>query len=607
MSRLCSLLLPLLAGWILLAAPRAHAENGTLLVGPAEVDGTTGELALIAGATKADGSPAKLGDAQLLLDEQRMSDAIGEARISFYAADHPKWVPPIAVGMVYLWAQGGPDGVMDGIEALCKHLPARASVYPTPYGQGYRPVITRISAARAAAGDLADYAPLQGDQYKLLDAIRFNVSKLLEDDAPLRYLVIVTDGRDLQNERAAFAALGDELRRKHLHVFVVSVRPPVDSVQANANLGELSNAARAVRLAADRGTDLPPLTESVADAIGGLVRLRFPLPWSARTFGGTKKVSLAASVDGVSLSAKGGDVTLPGSGGSLILIVLGGLAGVAVLGGIGFVVWRKSSGGGRLQELYDELHDLVRLGTPAEQAVVELSQRFPDDVGALLDLDPQKLNPAHYRFLRTRAGQARLKEIQALLTEDEGRPAVDDEMAAILADAVKQGAAAEDVAQSLRARLPDTHWGAFSRVSGNQVKASLRDMSRQHAELGSAQAAQFASQVQVALRRRDGSGLAVAWLVRAGGPGRRGETLRLPSPSAILGNAVTCQPRLTDDPMIADEHAEIQEAGGQFIVRPRRGVVSVEGNPIPGDHTLADGETLTMGTSRFVFKTVVAR
>jgi hypothetical protein len=587
----------------------AQAETATLFIGAPEVDPSTGELAVIAGAQKPDGSPAKLTDAQLLLDDQRVAEAVGEARISFYAADHAKWVPPIAVGIVYLWAQGGPDGVMDGVETLCKRLPGRASVYPTPYGQGYRPVITRIPAARAAAGDLADYAPLQGDQYKLLDAIRFNVSKLADDEAPIKYLVIITDGRDLQNDRGAFATLGDELRRKHLRVAIVSVRPPVDSVPANANLGELARAARAVRLAADRGTDLPPLTESVADAIGGLLRLRFVLPWSARTFGGTRQVGLAASVDGAPLSVQDGTVTIPGGAGSLLLIALGGVVALAVLGWGGYILWnRRGQGGGdNLQQLYDELHDLVRLGTPAEQAVVELSQRFPDDVAELLKLDPQKLNPTDYRFLRTRAGQARLKEIQALLAEDEDRPAVDDEMAAILADAVRQGSAAEDVAQSLRARLPDTQWGAFSRVSGRQVKESLRDVSRHHAELGSVKAAEFASQVQVALRQRQGAGLAVAWLVRAGGPGRRGETLRLPAPSAIIGSAVTCQPRLSDDQMVADEHAEIQEAGGQFIVRPRRGVVSVEGSPIAGDHTLADGETLTLGTSRFVFKTVVVR
>jgi len=381
----------------------------------------------------------------------------------------------------------------------------------------------------------------------------------------------------------------------------------VDSVQANSNLGELERSARAMRLLGDRGSDLPPLTESVAESIGGLLRLRFELPWAVRTFGGSKQVGLAASVDGVPLAVAGGNLTIPGSGGSFVLLIVGGVVGLALVGGGGYLLFRKFGRGPSLEEVLDELQDLIRLGTPAEQAVVELSQRFPDEVGELTKLDPLKLSPARYRYLRTRAGQARVKEIQDLLDEDGERPVMDDEMASILADAVKQGAAPEDVAQNLRARLPDTQWGALSRASGSVVKQSLRDMGRNHSELASSQAAQFASQVQVALRRRDPVGLAVAWLVRASGPGRRGETLRLGTPSAVIGSAVTCQPRISDDPMIADEHAEIHESGGQFIVRPRRGVVSVEGNPIPSDHTLADGETIPLGTSRFVFKTVIAR
>src|SRR5262249_10926281 len=84
---------------------RAAAAPG-VLVGAPEYDREAAELVVLVGALRSDGSPAKLSDVRLVLDGSDAGAAVALDPVSSYAADHPKWEPPIAVGVVYLWAQG---------------------------------------------------------------------------------------------------------------------------------------------------------------------------------------------------------------------------------------------------------------------------------------------------------------------------------------------------------------------------------------------------------------------------------------------------------------------------------------------------------------------
>jgi hypothetical protein len=514
------------------------------------------------------------------------------------------------VGVVYLWAKGGPQGVLDGLEALFKHVPSRVSVYPTPYGQGYRPVITRVTAARAAGGDLADIPPLEGDQYKLVEAVRFNAAKLEQDEAPIKHLVIVTDGRDfVEHDERAFAALGDELRKNKLHVEVVWVRPPVDSVQAAANVRNLAEAARARQLSADTAGDLPAMTESLADTVAGLRRYRFALSWSAKTFGGKKRVGSIANVDGASVTGQDGTVSMPGSAGALAGIVIGVLAVVAALGFGVFFLIKRGGRGGKLDEILDEVVQIVRLGTPADEAVLDLSQRFPDTIHKLATLDVSKLDPAKYRFLRTRAGAARIKEIQKHLESGDAEPAVDDEVAQIMSAGMSKKQDAQEVARQIRARVPDDKQGAFSRANSDNLKESLvRAAAAGHASLNASRAADFAAEVQEALRTSSqGPPLAVGWFARATGPGKRGQTLAFMPGRFVVGRSPDAQLRVPEDQQLADRHAEIREEDGRFLIRALDGRVAVEEQDVSGDRPLSDGETVTLGACRYVFKCVVGR
>jgi FHA domain len=584
----------------------ARGAPPALTVAAPEADAEHGEIAALVGATRPDGTAARLADVKLLLDDAEAGASIGDDAVGDYSGDHPKWTPPIAIGVVYLWAKGGPETVLDGLEALFKRVPGRVSVYPTPYGQGYRPVITRVTAARAAGGDLADIPPLVGDQYKLVEAVRFNAAKLEQDESPIKHLVIITDGRDfVEHDERAFGALGDELRKKKLHVEIVWVRPPVDSVTAAANVRDLTEAARARQLSADTPGDLPALTESLADSVAGLRRYRFALAWSARAFGGSKRVGVTATVDGASASGQDGNVRLPGSGAVVFGVVLGAVAVVAAAGLAVFALRRGR--GGKLDGLLEELQQIVRLGRPADEAVADLSQRFPEDVHRLATLDLGKLDPAKYRYLRTRAGQARIKEIQKQLEDSDAEPVVDDEVANILSGAMTKGQGAKDVARQIRARVGDDRVGALSRAGSQNLKDSLARVAKDHAPLKASRAADFAAEVQEALRTAGGPPLAVGWFARATGPGKRGQTLPLPGGRVIVGRSADCQLRIADDQQLADRHAEIREADGEFLIRPLDGRVAVEDQDLQGEQPLVDGAVVTLGACRYVFKCVVAR
>jgi hypothetical protein len=359
------------------------------------------------------------------------------------------------------------------------------------------------------------------------------------------------------------------------------------------------------------------MTESLADAIVGLRRLQFGLPWTARLFGGQKRIGVLAAVDGVVLKAQGGTLALPASTGTMVGLGLGALV---LLAGGGLVVWRVGrrgmrggSGRGRgattrrLFELLDELQHLIRIGTAAEAAVVHLSQKFPDSIDRLKTLDVQKLDPEQYRYLRTRAGQARIKEIQTQLRDSDAEPLVDREMASILSRAMTSGVEPREAARQIMAQIPDNRWGALSRAGDQSLQDSLARAAQDFAPLKASHASGFAVDVRTALRTREGAHLSVGWLARASGPGRRGETLGIPTPSCVVGRGFDCGLRIGEDPELAERHAEVNLLGGEFVLRPLEGRVVLDDREVTGQRPLSDGAVVTLGSCSYVFKCVVER
>jgi hypothetical protein len=325
----------------LLAWPRGAAAQPGLIAAAPEVDEQTGELVLYVAGRAPDESPAGVDEPRLFIDGEGPLVPAGRDKVSDYAADHTKWTPPIAVGLVYLWCKGAPPAILDGVEALFRHVPARTAVYPTPYGQGRRMVVTKLTASRVAGGDIADYPQLTGDQMNLVDAVVLNVAKLSEDRMPLKMLIIITDGRGpgTGKEYGPFRALGEELRRSGLQVVILDVGAPVDKAESAANVYELAETAHARLVRVEHGSDLVAMIESLAEPLSSsLERMRFPLPWLTARLGGEHRLMLRGLVRGAAARSASATVNLPRHLTDLLLVLA---AVVLVVLGAAVVVLRR--------------------------------------------------------------------------------------------------------------------------------------------------------------------------------------------------------------------------------------------------------------------------
>ena len=598
-----------------LAVPPAHAVDVSLFSDPPTLseDGKTVEL--VVGARLPDLQRVKLEDLSVHFGKKPGKVVSSQPYVDF-AADKSKaaesWRPPISVGLVYLWTESAPAEMLDGIHRLFKRLPPQTVVLPTPFGQSYFPVVNPVSAARIAGGGLDDQPFIEGDAITFLAAARANVGEVAKDDSPLKALVIIADGRDYtaNTDPGPFAAFGKELRDAGYVTQVIAL--PTDDDSAKANIRALAHAAGARLMPTRQGSELPAITEAAGTLFFDLRVLKVAVPFSTGLLGGDIEISLNATVGGKRVSASAGKVTIPASGGMIVL-----LAGVVLIvaGGIGavLVLGRKrslSAGDGETTEedmegFLDAVQELVRRRVDPNRAAVELSRWYPDLVTELPNIDVSALDSDQYRLLKSRAGQARIKEFaKAVGSSEEDGQAPADDLIAILASTLSQSLPAPDAARQIRARLPDKRWASFARARFDEITALLRGASATHPALSSPKARGFVLSVQDALRETDGAEVVVGWLVRAAGPGKRGETLRLARPRTVIGTAPSCQLRI-DDKYLGGEHLVISESGGQFAVSPLHGQFKVEGKPVTSERPLVDGETLEFGQGQFVFKAIL--
>ena len=137
-----------------------------------------------------------------------------------------------------------------------------------------------------------------------------------------------------------------------------------------------------------------------------------------------------------------------------------------------------------------------------------------------------------------------------------------------------------------------------------RLAEALRRSAQKNTALGTPRARGVAVAIQDALRADDArkSDVSVGWLVRTGGPGRRGETLRLGGERTILGSGPGCEIQLVGDPAIASTHAAVSLEAGEYSIEPVGGSVKLEGENVTGRKPLVDGETLEIGSGFFVFK-----
>lgn len=608
----------LLAATLLLALPGSAAAAPTVFATKPQPSGEDDDFALFVGGVDDGGRSLKLSSLELLIDGKTAAASPLIQSFSEWATlaaeASATWRPPLAIGLVYLWIEGVPAGVLDGIHAFFQRVPSRTPVFPTVYGR------MRQGRARLAASEISrlDEVPhLEGYRPNLIEAVRLNLGDLAVEKAPLKILLLVTDGRDFADPKGDapgdFARLGRDLRNAGITPLVVGFPgPAADAVQSATNLGDLQATAGGFVRLLDQPEELENALESLGQAIGDLQRVRFSAPWASRLTGGSHRISLRlTTARGQRLNADAGVLEIR-AGKVLWMGIGGGVVALAVVGVLVAIARRRRDEDDDSPAGDDDVlaaaHDLVRRGSPPRRAAEELVRMFPETVRTLLEIDDDVLTDPRYPYFRTRPGRQRLQEIQNLLANKRSdRSDLGPVAAEVLAAALNEKLQPAEVAVIMTARASVDEWTNFAGLSLDRLAEGLRLAARRHPELGTPRARGIAVAIQDALRAQGAErGMAVGWLVRAQGPGRRGQTLRLSDGRTLIGRDPGCQVKLTDDPSVALQHAEINASNDHFVIRPLTGPTTVEGAAVTNERVLLDGDTIGIGGGLYVFKSAAA-
>ena len=606
------------AALALVCLPGPAQAGPTWLVSPPTVNDESASLTCFVGGISEDGATLKASSIDVEIDgtpapAPKLMESFFDLAQRAAEAD-PAWKSPLAVGLVYLWIKETPagisDSILEGAQGFFKRLPARTSAYGTLYGRKRQP-IPKLKASEIG-GQLHDLGYLGGDRPNLADAIAVDLKNLSADESFFKLLLVVTDGRDFTDPTgegpADFAAVASELGEAGVRLLLVSFpSPEADAEQSAKNLRDLASRGVFYR-AVEQPMELQATLESLGQAVADLRRVQIDLPWGWRTFGGSHKVRIYLTTDGKRRVVELGKITLPAATGRLIWLGVLGLA-IAMLP-IGVLLLFRLRAGRRSEADEDPIvaatHALIRRGMSPQRALAELTRGFPESIAGLAKVDESVFSDPHYPLLQTRAGRRRFEEIRALLTQSESEESpVHDSLFAALADAITAQTPARKAAEGIAARLPEDQWGALSRLGLEELARALRQAGKRFPVLGLPRSRGLVLDIQEALRAQTGSSLAMAWLVRAAGPGRRGETLGLRTGRAVVGRGTACDLVLRGDAQVAEQHAVISDTHGEFAIEPLAGSPKVEDVRVEGRRPLSDGDTVEIGQGRYVFKCVI--
>jgi hypothetical protein len=597
-------------GWLLLATSPALAGPTIITTRPVSTDGE--KIEFLVGGIDEGGRSLSSSGLEIAVDGQPVAASSVQSLSDWATAASEAsqtWRPPLALGLVYLWVDGVPAGVLDGIHAFFQRIPSRTVVYPTIYGR------LRQGRARLTAGDISrlDEIPyLEGYRPNMIEAIRLNLVDLASDPAALKILLVVTDGRDFADPKGEgpgdFAALGAELRHAGITVLVSRFRPEADAEQAAANLVDLRDATGGFLGSRDQPEELENTLESLGQSVADLERVDVAIPWTWRLLGSAHRVSARfAAASGERFTAEVGAVTV-GAGLSRMIFAALALASIILLASAVAVRLRERNGSQaapRLDAILASAHNLIRRGASPERAAEELTRGYPNAADLLANMDENLMSDPRFPYLRTRPGRKRMKEIREILSRHQGdSPSVSDVMARVLAEGIAGNMSASEVAQKLSALTASEERAAFAALDLERLAEALRTVASVHPVLGTPRARGAVVSIQDALRSEESRtfDVCVGWLVRAGGPGRRGETLKLGNERTVIGQGSACGIQISADPAIASAHAAISMEGGEFSIEPVGGSVKVEGEAVSGRRILVDGETIELGGGIYVYK-----
>jgi hypothetical protein len=458
------------------------------------------------------------------------------------------WTPPLATAIVYLWAKGTtPPGIRSGVSFLAQALPAGARVCPKSYGQHHYQVACLPAYHIADGSLLEDQHP--GQFVHFLAATRQSLAELSglgallarDGDLPLRWMVIITDGRDAENgsegeeshlpTRQAFAALGTQLRQAGVLTQVVSFPCAANAEACQQNVEALVQAAGAAHLQASDEQQVEEKIRQAALTWFEMKALAVALPWYQRFIPGSRPLTLEADLAGGTVS-----------------VALGSIDGTNALAS-----W------------------------PAPLLLLSFA-------GLLL------FSLRRGPFRRWTRGRGFID------------PGPSRRLYAFIGEALTLGLTPRKTSRRLRALFSTPEWSALAAASGRQLARELESQATLLPALRSADARRFLEHTQLELRDDQRRPLATAWLVVASGA-HRGQTIALPSPRSVLGRGEGLA-GASLDPNLHPHHAEIVLHRGCHLLRPLEGPVSLHGQVVTGERELRDGDQLLLGSTRLVFKSV---
>src|SRR5207253_462639 len=245
-------------------------------------DAEGGATTFAVGAISNTGRSLEAASLELIVDGQRETSSLATQSLADWATIAAEasqtWRPPLTVGLTYLWIEGTPPGVLDGIQGFFRRVPSRTVVYPRIYGRRRQ---DRARLTRAGGGGVAEEVPyLEGCRPNLVGAVRLDLQDLVADAATLKILLLVTDGRDFADPKGDgpgdFAALGRDIRKAGVTLLVVAFPPPeADAQQAAANLRDLQESSGGFLRTLEQPQELENALESLGQAVADLQRVRF--------------------------------------------------------------------------------------------------------------------------------------------------------------------------------------------------------------------------------------------------------------------------------------------------------------------------------------------
>jgi WD40 repeat protein len=229
------------------------------------------------------------------------------ARAAVFGRDTPSRLASaeghsVAVAIVYPWFEGmhvESAPLVDRLEEMLRAFPSRTTAFAVPYGDGFRSS-AKVTTDRLAEGELAEVPLIPYGTPDPLAALGAAVDLLSGESAPMRVLVAVVEGREVEASQAK--ALGDlraRVRERGIAVEVVSLFSRQTADRAAELLAFDESFARAI---ADQVAFVASTLPGPSLGVPAVVSFELQPPWWSWPFRWPAEATLVSGKNQVSLA-----------------------------------------------------------------------------------------------------------------------------------------------------------------------------------------------------------------------------------------------------------------------------------------------------------------